>query len=144
MKKYTDGGLGCVGTVVELGEPGSKRTPDNTVVVCWDSGSRSNYRTGYQGQYDLIMVDNAQCGTETVTHNYFCVITILIIKFWIFLQGLVTRIWCVIRASKIKYLECATSVPFAMIMIFVFYAIILIFTIWIILFSDLTVSSLVG
>lgn len=82
--KYTDGGLGCVGTVVELGEPGSKRTPDNTVVVCWDSGSRSNYRTGYQGQYDLIMVDNAQCGTKTVTHYLFCVIMISIIEFWVY------------------------------------------------------------
>ncbi|XP_077291024.1 E3 ubiquitin-protein ligase mind bomb 2 isoform X2 [Arctopsyche grandis] len=65
-----DGGLGSVGTVVELGEPGSKRTPDNTVVVCWDCGLRSNYRTGYQGQYDLTMVDNAQCG---ITHtNLMC------------------------------------------------------------------------
>lgn len=28
----------------------------------WDSGHRTNYRVGYQGQYDLTIIDNAQIG----------------------------------------------------------------------------------
>jgi hypothetical protein len=36
-----DDGKGHVGTVVELGKPGSNTSPDKTVVVQWDSGSRT-------------------------------------------------------------------------------------------------------
>lgn len=31
---------------------------------CRDSGHRTNYRVGYQGQYDLIVIDNAQIGVK--------------------------------------------------------------------------------
>lgn len=58
----TDGGEGYVGTVCEIGKTGSSSSPDKTVVVQWDSGFRSNYRVGYQGQYDLRIYDNAQIG----------------------------------------------------------------------------------
>lgn len=57
-----DDGEGHVGTVVEIGKPGSLCTPDKTVVVQWDSGSRTNYRVGYQGSYDLRVLDNAPVG----------------------------------------------------------------------------------
>lgn len=57
-----DEGEGHVGTVVEIGRQGSTTTPDKTVVVQWDSGTRTNYRTGYQGSYDLLLYDNAQIG----------------------------------------------------------------------------------
>ena len=57
-----DGGEGHAGTVVEVGRPGSSTTPDRTVVVQWDSGSRTNYRVGYQGSYDLRLLDNAPHG----------------------------------------------------------------------------------
>ncbi|XP_037808555.1 E3 ubiquitin-protein ligase MIB2 [Lucilia sericata] len=57
-----DGGEGHVGTVCEIGRSGSIHSPENTVVVNWDSGQRTNYRVGYQNQYDLIIVDNAQVG----------------------------------------------------------------------------------
>jgi E3 ubiquitin-protein ligase mind-bomb len=57
-----DDGEGHVGTVVEIGKPGSTTSPDKTVVVQWDSGSRTNYRVGYQGAYDLRVVDNAPTG----------------------------------------------------------------------------------
>lgn len=60
---FLDGGFGCVGTVSEIGQLGSKRSPEKTVVVCWDVGLRSNYRTGYLGLYDLLVIDNAQCGS---------------------------------------------------------------------------------
>jgi E3 ubiquitin-protein ligase mind-bomb len=53
---------GHCGTVVEIGKPGSKTSPDKTVVVQWDSGSRTNYRVGYQGKYDLRIFDNAPIG----------------------------------------------------------------------------------
>lgn len=58
----SDDGEGHVGTVCELGRAGSTYSPEKTVIVNWDSGNRSNYRVGYQDQYDLIVVDNAQIG----------------------------------------------------------------------------------
>lgn len=57
-----DDGEGHIGTVCELGRAGSTYSPEKTVIVNWDSGNRSNYRVGYQDQYDLIVVDNAQIG----------------------------------------------------------------------------------
>ncbi|KAL1021098.1 hypothetical protein UPYG_G00008800 [Umbra pygmaea] len=59
-----DDGEGHIGTVVEIGRQGSTTTPDKTVVVQWDSGTRTNYRTGYQGSYDLLLYDNAQIGVR--------------------------------------------------------------------------------
>ncbi|KAM5248898.1 E3 ubiquitin-protein ligase MIB2 isoform 4-T4 [Ctenodactylus gundi] len=59
-----DGGEGGVGTVVELGRHGSPATPDRTVVVQWDQGTRTNYRAGYQGAHDLLLYDNAQIGVR--------------------------------------------------------------------------------
>uniref|UniRef100_T1JDF9 RING-type E3 ubiquitin transferase n=1 Tax=Strigamia maritima TaxID=126957 RepID=T1JDF9_STRMM len=59
-----DDGEGHVGTVVEIGKPGSSTSPDKTVVVQWDSGSRTNYRVGYQGAYDLRILDNAPIGVK--------------------------------------------------------------------------------
>ncbi|XP_059145038.1 E3 ubiquitin-protein ligase MIB2-like [Physella acuta] len=59
-----DNGEGHVGTVVEIGKPGSQTSPDKTVVVQWDSGARTNYRVGYQGAYDLRVYDNAPCGVK--------------------------------------------------------------------------------
>ncbi|XP_037684717.1 E3 ubiquitin-protein ligase MIB2 isoform X2 [Choloepus didactylus] len=61
---HQDGGEGGVGTVVELGRQGSPSTPDRTVVVQWDHGSRTNYRAGYQGAHDLLLYDNAQIGVR--------------------------------------------------------------------------------
>lgn len=62
-----DGGEGFVGTVREIGRAGSKNSPEKTVLVNWDSGNRTNYRVGYQGQFDLIVIDNAQIGNELKT-----------------------------------------------------------------------------
>ncbi|XP_026537326.1 E3 ubiquitin-protein ligase MIB2 [Notechis scutatus] len=59
-----DSGEGNVGTVVEIGRQGSPATPDKTVVVQWDHGTRTNYRTGFQGAYDLLLYDNAQIGVR--------------------------------------------------------------------------------
>ena len=66
-----DSGEGHVGTVVEIGKPGSTTSPDKTVVVQWDSGSRTNYRVGYQGAHDLRVIDNAPIGEYVIFH--FCV-----------------------------------------------------------------------
>ncbi|KAJ7306427.1 hypothetical protein JRQ81_009777 [Phrynocephalus forsythii] len=49
---------------------GSPTTPDKTVVVQWDHGTRTNYRTGFQGAYDLLLYDNAQIGVRH--HNIIC------------------------------------------------------------------------
>lgn len=59
-----DDGEGHVGTVVEIGKPGSTTSPDKTVVIQWDSGSRTNYRVGYQTAYDLRIFDNAAIGIK--------------------------------------------------------------------------------
>ncbi|XP_069097143.1 E3 ubiquitin-protein ligase MIB2 isoform X5 [Pleurodeles waltl] len=59
-----DNGEGNIGTVVEVGRQGSPTTPDRTVVVQWDHGTRTNYRTGFQGAYDLLLYDNAQIGVR--------------------------------------------------------------------------------
>lgn len=59
-----DGGEGHVGTLCEVGRSGSTHSPEKTVVVNWDSGHRTNYRVGYQSQYDLIVIDNAQIGVR--------------------------------------------------------------------------------
>ncbi|BFZ22874.1 hypothetical protein BsWGS_25913 [Bradybaena similaris] len=59
-----DSGEGHVGTVVEIGRPGSQTSPDKTVVVQWDSGARTNYRVGYQGAYDLRIFDSATVGIK--------------------------------------------------------------------------------
>lgn len=57
-----DGGEGHVGTVCEIGKSGTVGSPDKTVVVQWDNGTRTNYRVGYLGKYDLRVLDNAQIG----------------------------------------------------------------------------------
>jgi len=59
-----DGGDGHVGTLVEIGKPGSPTSPDKTVVVQWDAGTRTNYRVGYQGAFDLRIWDNATIGVK--------------------------------------------------------------------------------
>ncbi|KAG1675101.1 E3 ubiquitin-protein ligase MIB2 [Nymphon striatum] len=59
-----DDGEGHIGTVVEVGKPRSKTTPDKTVVVQWDSGARTNYRVGFQDAHDLRIFDNAQIGIK--------------------------------------------------------------------------------
>ncbi|XP_013118452.1 E3 ubiquitin-protein ligase MIB2 [Stomoxys calcitrans] len=59
-----DEGEGHIGTVCEIGRLGSMQSPENTVVVNWDSGHRTNYRVGYQNQFDLLIVDNAQVGVR--------------------------------------------------------------------------------
>lgn len=74
---FLDGGDGFAGTVCEIGKSGSTTSPDKTVVVQWDSGFRSNYRVGYQGEYDLRVFDNAQIG---MTHPY-------VISFWDFFKS---------------------------------------------------------
>lgn len=70
-----DHGEGHAGTVVDIGRPlsngngasnTSDKTPDKTVIVQWDHGTRSNYRVGYQDAYDLIVFDNAATGAK---HN---------------------------------------------------------------------------
>lgn len=66
-----DDSEGHVGTVVEIGRQGSTTTPDKTVVVQWDSGTRTNYRTGYQGSYDLLLYDNAQIGEHSTPPQLF-------------------------------------------------------------------------
>lgn len=57
-----DGGEGHVGTVVVVGRSGSVSSPDKTVVVQWDGGTRTNYRCGYQGAFDLCLLDNGPIG----------------------------------------------------------------------------------
>ncbi|CAB3361685.1 Hypothetical predicted protein [Cloeon dipterum] len=59
-----DGGPGSVGTVVEVGRADANTSPEGTVVVLWDNGYRSNYRTGFQNAYDLRVVDTGPAGVK--------------------------------------------------------------------------------
>ena len=58
-----DGGEGHIGTVVEVGNRLSA-TPEKTVVVQWDGGSRTNYRAGHANAYDLRVLDSAPTGSR--------------------------------------------------------------------------------
>jgi len=57
-----DGGEGCVGTIVVVGQPGSQSSPDKTAIVQWDLGGKTNYRCGHDNAYDLYLLDNAPIG----------------------------------------------------------------------------------
>ena len=59
-----DGGKGSVGTVVVVGRVGSSSSPDKTVIVQWDGGTRTNYRCGYDNSYDLRLLDNGPIGKD--------------------------------------------------------------------------------
>lgn len=59
-----DGGEGHTGTVCEIGKAGTVGSPERTVVVQWDNGTRTNYRVGYLAKYDLRVFDNAQIGVK--------------------------------------------------------------------------------
>lgn len=77
LSHIPDGGEGHVGTVCEIGKSGTVGSPDKTVVVQWDNGTRTNYRVGYLGKYDLRVIDNAQIGT----YVYFLYCMLLIMDF---------------------------------------------------------------
>ncbi|RNA37255.1 E3 ubiquitin- ligase MIB2 isoform X2 [Brachionus plicatilis] len=64
-----DDGEGHVGTIVEIGRQGSRTSPEKTVIVQWDSGSRTNYRVGHQGKYDLRIFDNSTIEFSGVRHS---------------------------------------------------------------------------
>ena len=57
-----DGGVGHVGTIVEVGGQGTSTYPSGTVVVYWDSGVRANYHAGYNNEDYLLVLDNAPAG----------------------------------------------------------------------------------
>ena len=65
-----DGGEGFTGTVVDIcgpksaGGSGASKSPENTVILQWDGGSRTNYRIGHQNAYDLRVIDNAPIGKQ--------------------------------------------------------------------------------
>ena len=69
-----DGGEGFSGTVVEICGPNSSggvasglaKSPENTVILQWDGGSRTNYRIGHQNAFDLRVIDNAPIGKQTI------------------------------------------------------------------------------
>ena len=71
-----DGGEGFVGTVVEVCGQGAassvgRSSQEKTIIVQWDSGSRTNYRCGLQDAYDLRVLDNAQIGERGFNLNNF-------------------------------------------------------------------------
>lgn len=59
--------------MVQTARGGSAIYPDQTVVVQWDNGTRTNYRAGYMGKYDLRIIDNAQIGKEIYMNDVKCV-----------------------------------------------------------------------
>ena len=64
-----DGGPAHVGTLVTIGRLQHAQCPPGTVKIIWDSGASQNYRVGYNGQYDLRLVDN---GTSGLSGEFEC------------------------------------------------------------------------
>ena len=65
-----DGGVGSVGTVVELHKSeraGGERRPV-VVTVQWDAGTRCRYRCGIGDSYDLRVLDSAPVGEQARRH----------------------------------------------------------------------------
>ena len=58
-----DGGPGHVGTLVTIGQLHGD-CPAGTVKIIWDTGAAQNYRVGYDGQYDLRLVDHGTSGVS--------------------------------------------------------------------------------
>ena len=61
----SDGGEGFVGTVVEVGTD-SSTLAENMATVKWDIGTREVYKAGYQGKYELCVLDNATAGKKHI------------------------------------------------------------------------------
>jgi len=68
--KKQDGGVGFVGTVVEVGGRSGSKNPDKTVVVVWDTGVRAKYRAGYDDKDDLRVLDNAPAGPVSIQQQF--------------------------------------------------------------------------
>ena len=62
----SDGGDGFVGTVVEVGSD-SSRLAKNMAMVQWDRGIREAYKAGYQGKYEISILDNSTVGKRCVS-----------------------------------------------------------------------------
>ncbi|XP_020622118.1 E3 ubiquitin-protein ligase MIB2-like isoform X3 [Orbicella faveolata] len=64
-----DGGEGCVGTVVEIGEDKKSPFTPQLVWIQWDCGTKANYRAGFDGKHDLRVFET---GNQGVRHVYVC------------------------------------------------------------------------
>lgn len=63
-----DGGDGHVGTVTRVG--GDSDETCQMVWVQWDCGDRANYRAGFRGKHDLLVLDNRNAGKLTDRAQY--------------------------------------------------------------------------
>ena|SRR6218665_2076053 len=57
-----DGGEGHVGTVVEVIRTVNNNKWEKTVVIQWDSGSRTSYRLGHRNECELLVWDRSPTG----------------------------------------------------------------------------------
>ena len=58
-----DGGEGCLGTIIDVGDQLQATAEGSLPQVLWDNGYRSsNYRCGKDGKYDLVVYDSAPTG----------------------------------------------------------------------------------
>ncbi len=60
--KNQDGGEGCVGTVVQIGQDKKSPFTEQLVWVQWDCGTKANYRAGVDGKHDLRVFDSTDQG----------------------------------------------------------------------------------
>lgn len=61
-----DGGEGCVGTVVKIGQDKKSPVTAQLVWVQWDCGNKANYRAGVHGKHDLRVLDSANGGVRHI------------------------------------------------------------------------------
>ena len=57
-----DGGEGCVGTVVEIGQDKKSPFTAQLVWIQWDCGTKANYRAGFDGKHDLRVFETRNQG----------------------------------------------------------------------------------
>ena len=71
--KNQDGGEGCVGTVVQIGQDKKSPVVAQLVWIQWDCGTKANYRAGVDGKHDLRVFESTN-GGETYYYKfiYFC------------------------------------------------------------------------
>lgn len=65
-----DGGEGCVGTVVQIGQDDKSPFTAQLVWIQWDCGTKANYRAGFDGKHDLRVFETRNQGE---IYRYFIV-----------------------------------------------------------------------
>ncbi|KAJ7389167.1 E3 ubiquitin-protein ligase mib2 [Desmophyllum pertusum] len=65
-----DGGEGCVGTVVQIGQDKKSPVVAQLVWIQWDCGTKENYRAGVDGKHDLRVFESTNGDIHDISHHF--------------------------------------------------------------------------